>query len=97
MMVSLAVRGETNVDNARKAVSGHGNIIMTSAWSGRPPDYGIAANEHSLRIPRYVEQVSDQKTITVKQALTNLKTALADAFAAEDRLKTLLWKEGLLT
>jgi type I restriction enzyme M protein len=57
----------------------------------------IAANDYNLNIPRYVEQVSDQETITVKQALTNLKTALTDAYAAEDRLKTLLRNEGLLT
>ena len=33
----------------------------------------------------------------MQEALGNLKSALADAYAAEDRLKGLLRKEGLLT
>jgi type I restriction enzyme M protein len=57
----------------------------------------IAANDYNLNIPRYVEQVSDQETITVKQAVENLKSALADAYAAEDRLVALLKREGILT
>jgi len=56
----------------------------------------IAANDWNLNIPRYVERVSDQETITVKDAVNNLKLALADAYAAEDRLKKLLEEEGLL-
>jgi len=42
----------------------------------------IAANDYNLNIPRYVEQASDQETITVKEAVNNLKLALADAYAA---------------
>jgi type I restriction enzyme M protein len=57
----------------------------------------IAANDWNLNISRYVERVSNQETITVQEAIGNLKSALADAYAAEDRLKGLLRKEGLLT
>lgn len=57
----------------------------------------IAANDWNLNISRYVERVSNQETITVQEAIGNLKSALADAYAASDRLKGLLRKEGLLT
>ena len=55
----------------------------------------ISANDWNLNITRYVERVSDQETVTVQEAIGNLKSALADAYAAEDRLK-LLEEEGLL-
>jgi len=57
----------------------------------------IATNDYNLNILRYVEPVSDQETVTVKEAVNNLKLVLADAYAAEDRLTALLRKEGLLT
>jgi type I restriction enzyme M protein len=56
----------------------------------------IAANDWNLNIPRYVERVSDQDTVTVQEAVGNLKLALEDAYAAEDKLKSLLKREGLL-
>lgn len=56
----------------------------------------IAKNDWNLNIPRYVERVNNEKAITLDEAIGNLKTALADAYAAEDRLKGLLRKEGLL-
>ncbi|HOX00972.1 MAG TPA: class I SAM-dependent DNA methyltransferase [Candidatus Paceibacterota bacterium] len=56
----------------------------------------IAKNDWNLNIPRYVERVNNEKTITLDEAIGNLKTALADAYAAEDRLKGLLRKEELL-
>jgi type I restriction enzyme M protein len=56
----------------------------------------IAKNDWNLNIPRYVERVNNEKTITLDEAIGNLKTTLADAYAAEDRLKGLLRKEGLL-
>ena len=56
----------------------------------------IAHNDWNLNIPRYVEPVAQDETITVADALGNLKAALADAYAAEDRLKQLLQKTGLM-
>jgi type I restriction enzyme M protein len=56
----------------------------------------IAANDWNLNISRYVERVSDQKTVTVQEAIGNLKSALVDAYAAEDRLTALLKREGIL-
>ena len=56
----------------------------------------IAANDWNLNIPRYVERVSDEQTITVEEAVSNLKSALAEAYTAEDKLKALLKREGLL-
>jgi type I restriction enzyme M protein len=56
----------------------------------------IARNDWNLNIPRYVEPVAVEETITVSEALANLKTALADAYAAEDRLRELLRQAGLM-
>jgi len=50
-----------------------------------------------LNIPRYVEPVIEEETISVTDALANLKTNLETAFRAEDKLVVLLKKEGLLT
>lgn len=55
----------------------------------------IAANDWNLNIARYVEPVAQTETITVAHALHNLKQALNDAYAAEDRLMELLAQEGL--
>jgi type I restriction enzyme M protein len=57
----------------------------------------IAANDWNLNISRYVERLSDQETVTVQEAIGNLKSALADAYAAEDRLAALLKREGILS
>lgn len=57
----------------------------------------VAANDYNLNISRYVEPVSDEEEISVDEALANLKAALVDAYAAEDRLKALLKEAGLLT
>lgn len=56
----------------------------------------IAQNDWNLNIPRYVEAVAEEATISVTEALANLKTALEDAYAAEDRLKVLLREAGLI-
>ena len=56
----------------------------------------IRENEFNLNIPRYVEPVIEEETITVDQAIANLKESLDAAYAAEDRLKELLEREGLL-
>jgi len=56
----------------------------------------IAANEWNLNIPRYVEPLAEEAAPTVEEAVANLQVALADAYAAEDRLVTLLKASGLL-
>jgi type I restriction enzyme M protein len=40
--------------------------------------------------------VIEEETITVEEALGNLKTAMQAAFSAEDRLKELLIENGLM-
>ena len=56
----------------------------------------IAANDHNLNIPRYVEPVSNEEVLTVEEAMKRLRASAEAAFAAEDRLVALLKKEGLL-
>jgi type I restriction enzyme M protein len=56
----------------------------------------IEANDWNLDIPRYVEPIIEEETITVAEALDNLQTALAEAYAAEDHLKQLLTNAGLM-
>lgn len=56
----------------------------------------IRENDFNLNIPRYVEPVIEEESMTVEEAVDNLKQSLAAAYAAEDRLKELLKKEGLV-
>ncbi|MCX6677419.1 MAG: class I SAM-dependent DNA methyltransferase [Methanothrix sp.] len=56
----------------------------------------IAANNYNLNIPRYVEPKVEPETITVEEAMQQLQTSAMAAFAAEDRLITILQREGLL-
>ena len=56
----------------------------------------IRKNDYNLNIPRYVEPVIEEESLTIDQALANLKSSLQAAYAAEDRLKDLLLREGLL-
>jgi type I restriction enzyme M protein len=55
----------------------------------------LARNDWNLNIPRYVEPLVQEETVTVGEALTNLKTALDAAYAAEDHLRDLLRQSGL--
>ena len=56
----------------------------------------IAANEHNLNIPRYVEPKVDQEVLTVDEALERLRQSAKAAFAAEEKLVGTLCREGLL-
>lgn len=56
----------------------------------------IRENDFNLNIPRYVEPVIEEESMTIDQAIVNLKESLEAAYAAEDRLKELLIQEGLL-
>ena len=55
----------------------------------------IAANDHNLNIPRYVEPTNDQVAITVEEAMQQLQKSAAAAFSAEDKLVAILQREGL--
>jgi len=57
----------------------------------------IVENDWNLNIPRYVEPVIEEKTLTVAEAMENLKQALGEAYSAEDRLKGLLREAGLIS
>ncbi len=50
----------------------------------------IAQNDWNLNISRYVEPTAEVETLTVEQALANLKQSLGQAYAAEERLAKLL-------
>ncbi len=56
----------------------------------------IRENDFNLNIPRYVEPVIEEESMTIEQAIANLKETLQAAYAAEDRLKSLLIREGML-
>jgi type I restriction enzyme M protein len=56
----------------------------------------IAENDWNLNIPQYVEPIIEEETITVEEAVANLKQALEEAYAAEDHLKMLLRQSGLM-
>jgi|AntAceMinimDraft_16_1070373.scaffolds.fasta_scaffold01674_3 type I restriction enzyme M protein len=56
----------------------------------------IRENDFNLNIPRYIEPVVEEETVTVEEAIDNLKKSLEAAYIAEDKLASLLKKEGLL-
>ncbi len=56
----------------------------------------IAANDWNLNIPRYVPPEQTAATVTVEEALAQLRQTLEEAYTAEDRLQSLLTAAGLL-
>ncbi len=56
----------------------------------------IIKNDWNLNIPRYVEPITKEETSSVAEAVANLKIALEDAYAAEEKLKVLLQEAGLM-
>ncbi|MBL8067944.1 MAG: SAM-dependent DNA methyltransferase [Armatimonadetes bacterium] len=54
------------------------------------------AHGFNLNITRYVEKKVETVEITVEEAIKNLKDSLEAAYGAEDRLRELLVREGLL-
>jgi len=56
----------------------------------------VKENDWNLNIPRYIEPLIEEETITVSEAIENLKSSLDAAYAAEDKLKDLLRENGLL-
>jgi type I restriction enzyme M protein len=56
----------------------------------------IAANDHNLNIPRYVEPRVEREVLSVEEAMRRLQEIAQAAFAAEEKLIALLKREGLL-
>ena len=56
----------------------------------------IANNDFDLNISRYVAPVDEEELPTLAEATAHLKTALDEAYAAEDHLLSLLQAEGLV-
>lgn len=55
----------------------------------------IATNDYNLNIPRYIEPPVVKNNLSVDEALRELKSALTEAYAAEDHLVSLLKNAGL--
>jgi type I restriction enzyme M protein len=56
----------------------------------------IAANDHNLSIPRYVEPKVTSEVLTVEEAMKRLRESAEAAFASEARLVEILKREGML-
>lgn len=56
----------------------------------------IAANDHNLNIPRYIEPKVEKDALTVEEAMKRLKESAEAAFTAEETLAEILKREGLL-
>lgn len=68
-------------------VAGHAKVVTLDE---------IAENDWNLNIPRYVEPIIEEETISVEEALSNLKQALENAYEAETHLTQLLRDGGLM-
>ena len=72
---------------AYEDVEGHVSVVTLDE---------IEENDWNLNIPRYVEPIIEEETISVEEALSNLRSALSSAYEAEDKLKQLLVENGFL-
>jgi len=57
----------------------------------------IAANDYNLNIPRYVEPKATDEALTVEEAMQRLRESAKAAFATEEKLMSILTREGLLS
>ncbi|MBN1829629.1 MAG: N-6 DNA methylase, partial [Deltaproteobacteria bacterium] len=82
-----------HVDNIHRWYEGYQNVegICRVVTQGE-----IRENDSNLNIPRYVEPVIEEESMTLDQAIANLKESLQAAYVAENRLKELLIREGFL-
>ncbi|SFM40324.1 N-6 DNA methylase [Methanolobus profundi] len=55
----------------------------------------IKKYEYNLNISHYVEKITTEDSITINEAIKNLKDNVAAAYAAEDKFISLLKREGL--
>jgi type I restriction enzyme M protein len=56
----------------------------------------IAGNDYNLNITRYVERKSEGKVLTVDEAMEQLRGSAMAAFVAEEKLLSILKREGLI-
>ena len=56
----------------------------------------IKKNNYDLNISLYVEPVFEEENITMEEALADFKKAVDECFSAEDNLRVLLKREGLM-
>jgi type I restriction enzyme M protein len=56
----------------------------------------IAANDHNLNIPRYIERQTDKDVLSVTEAMEKLRQSSDAAIAAERKLLGILMREGIL-
>ena len=56
----------------------------------------IAATDHNLNIPRYVEPKDTSEVLTVEEAMKRLRKSAEASFASEERLKKILLREHIL-
>ena len=56
----------------------------------------IVGNDYNLNISLYVAPIQSEQTVSVEEAVKTLKEALNEAYAADDRLRSLLAEAGLL-
>jgi len=56
----------------------------------------IKENDYNLNIPLYVEPVIEEEEISLEEAFADFKKAVEESFLAEEKLKDLLIKEGLM-
>jgi type I restriction enzyme M protein len=56
----------------------------------------IAANSFNLNIPRYVEPKTEQETLSVEEAMNQLRESAVAAYEAEDKLISVLKKERII-
>ena len=54
----------------------------------------IKENDWNLNIPRYIEPVIEEETISVAEAIENSETSLNAAYTAKDKQKALLIEDG---
>jgi type I restriction enzyme M protein len=76
----------------------HGWYRAFRTWKASPvssPLGEIAANDHNLNIPRYVEPKIEKETLSVEEAMKRLRNSAEAAFAEEERLVALLQNAGL--
>ena len=82
-----------HIDNIYQWYKNHANVERVARLV---PLDEIKENDWNLNIPRYVEPIVEEETITVSEAIENLKSSLNAAYKAEDRLKQLLQSSGLM-
>ena len=56
----------------------------------------IAANSFNLNIPRYVEPKTEQETLSVEEAMNQLRESAVAVYEAEDKLISVLKKERII-